>query len=114
MSIYTESELRDLGFAELGYDVRIDTRAALFGTSEMRIGSHVRIDCFAVITAGPAIVDIGSYCHVAPHTYLSGAQGGIILGYGAGVAPFAALYSAVEDYTAGHLTNPMVPSDLRS
>jgi galactoside O-acetyltransferase len=106
-------ELQALGFASLGHDVRIDRRAALFGTGSIHIGSHVRIDCFAVITAGPAVVRLGSYTHVAAHTYLSGAQGGIRLGYGAGIAPFAALYSAVEDYTGGHLTNPSVPVDLR-
>ena len=35
------------------------------------------------------------------------------MGYGAGIAPYAAVYSAVEDYTDGHLTNPSVPEDLR-
>jgi galactoside O-acetyltransferase len=113
VSLYSESELADLGFGSLGSDVRIDRRAALFGCQNIFLGSHVRIDAFAVITAGPAEVHIGSYTHIAPHTYLSGAQGGISIGFGAGVAPFAALYSAVEDYTQGHLTNPSVPADLR-
>lgn len=112
-TVYSEDELADLGFASLGHDVRIDRRAALFGSPSIHIGSHVRIDCFAVVTAGPAEVHIGSYTHIAPHTYLSGSQGGINIGYGAGLAPFAAVYSAVEDYTAGHLTNPSVPPDLR-
>ena len=112
-TVYSDAELAELGFASVGHDVRIDRRAALFGIPSIHVGSHVRIDCFAVITAGPAEVHIGSYTHIAPHTYLSGSQGGIYLGYGAGLAPFAALYSAVEDYTAGHLTNPSVPPDLR-
>jgi galactoside O-acetyltransferase len=112
--LLSRSELEDLGFARLGDDVRIDRRAALFGTEHMHLGSHVRIDAFATVTAGPAPVVIGSYTHVAAHCYLSGAQGGITLGYGAGVAPFGAIYSAVEDYTGGHLTNPSVPEDLRS
>ncbi len=107
-------ELEQLGFASLGHDVRIDRRAALFGPESMHIGSHVRIDSFSVITAGAAEIHLGSYTHIAAHTYLSGAQGGIRVGYGAGIAPFAALYSAVEDYTDGFLTNPSVPLDLRS
>ena len=110
---YGREELERLGFASLGHDVRIDRRAALFGPGSIHIGSHVRIDCFAVITAGASPVELGSYTHVAAHTYLSGAQGGIGLGHGVGIAPFAALYSAVEDYTDGHLTNPSVPADLR-
>ena len=107
------AELRELGFRALGDDVRIDRRAAIFGAPAISIGSHVRIDCFAVITAGPAEVHLGSFTHIAAHTYLSGSQGGIVLGVGTGVAPFAALYSAVEDYSDGHLTNPSVPIDFR-
>jgi galactoside O-acetyltransferase len=109
----TEEELMGLGFSQIGTNVRIDRRAALFGAEHMAIGSFVRIDAFSVITAGPAKVVIGSFTHIAAHTYLSGAQGGITMGYGAGIAPFAALYSAVEDYTSGHLTNPSVPEDMR-
>jgi galactoside O-acetyltransferase len=112
-SNYSVEELHDMGFASVGSDVRIDRRAAIFGTDSIRLGSHVRIDAFAVVTAGPAAVRIGSYTHLAAHTYLSGAQGGIEIGYGAGIAPYAAVYSAVEDYTNGHLTNPSVPEDLR-
>lgn len=114
MSVYSPQELTDFGFASLGHDVRIDRRAAIFGARNIHMGSHVRIDCFAVITAGPADVVIGPYTHIAPHTYVSGAQGGVTLGHGSGLAPFVALYSAVEDYTRGHLTNPTVPGDLRS
>lgn len=113
MSVLTEHELDGLGFMSIGQDVRIDRRAALFGTEYMRLGSHVRIDAYAVLTAGPAILDVGSYCHVAPHSYVSAAQGGVAIGYGSGLAPGVAIYSAVEDYTTGHLTNPCVPPDLR-
>jgi len=35
------------------------------------------------------------------------------VGYGVGISPFVAIYSAVEDYTNGHLTNPSVPENLR-
>lgn len=114
MSVYSQRELIDFGFASLGHDVSIDRRAAIFGATKIHLGSHVRIDCFAVVTAGPAEVVIGSFTHLAPHTYVSGAQGGVTLGYGSGLAPFVALYSAVEDYTKGNLTNPSVPGDLRS
>lgn len=110
---YSDDELHAFGFASIGSDVRIDRRAAIFGAEAISIGSHVRIDCFSVITAGPAAVRIGSYTHVAAHTYLSGAQGGIDVGYGVGISPFVAIFSAVEDYTKGHLTNPCVPEDLR-
>jgi galactoside O-acetyltransferase len=113
VSVYTQEELVALGFASVGSDVRVDRRAAIFGANSIHLGSHVRVDCFAVITAGPATVRISSYTHIAAHTYISGAQGGVEIGYGAGLAPFAAVYSAVEDYTQGYLTNPSVPAQYR-
>lgn len=111
--ILSNQELNELGFRSIGQDVRIDRRAAIFGAPFISLGSHIRIDCFAVITAGPSLVSIGSFSHVAAHTYISGAQGGVVLGYGVGLAPFVALYSAVEDYTSGFLTNPSIPPELR-
>ena len=71
---YSDDELSELGFASIGTDVQIDRRAAIFGASSMHVGSHVRIDCFSVITAGQESVRIGSYTHIAAHTYLSGSS----------------------------------------
>lgn len=113
MSTLTPDEIASLGFAAVGEDVRIDRRAALFGAPFMQLGSHVRIDAYAVLTAGPGLLEIGSYCHIAPHVYVSAAQGGVTLGYGSGLAPGVAVYSAVEDYTGGSLTNPCIPGELR-
>lgn len=111
--LLSPNELEDLGFRSIGDDVRVDRRAAFFGTEFISLGSHVRIDCFAVITAGPARVEIGPYVHISASVYLSGAQGGIRIGHGAGMAPFAAVYSAVEAYSGGRLNSPMVPAELR-
>ena len=110
----TSSEVTRLGFASCGRDVRISADARFFGTEGIHIGDCVRIDAFAIITACPETVEIGSFSHIAACSYLSGAQGGISIGYGCGIAPHSALYSAVEDYTQGHLTNPTIPEDLRA
>lgn len=106
-------ELADAGFAGVGDNVRISRMAQFYGREYIVIGSNVRVDAFAIITAGPSPVVFGSYCHVAAHTYVSGAQGGATLGYGSGLAPFCALYTAVEDYSTGALTSPAIPLDLR-
>lgn len=113
MLLLSSSELQDLGFRSVGADVRVDRRAAFFGAEFISLGSHARVDCFSVITAGPACVEIGPYVHISANTYLSGAQGGMRIGYAAGIAPFVAVYSAVEDYSGGQLNSPMVPAELR-
>lgn len=109
----SEPELRSLGFSAVGTHVQVSRRAVFIGCDHIRIGDGVRIDAFSVITAGPKEVHIGALSHVGAHTYISGAQGGVKIGYASGLAPFCALYSAVEDYTGGALTNPCVPEDFR-
>ena len=109
----SESAVARLGFAHVGEGVLISSRAVFVGAENISIGSMTRIDAFAFISAGPADVRIAAFCHVAANCYLSGAQGGIQIGYGSGLAPFSALYSAVEDYTGGYLTNPTIPTSLR-
>lgn len=101
-------------FKHKGKNVVIDATAKIIGEGEVWIGDNVRIDAYSVITAGPSVVYIGSFTHIASHCYLSGAQGGITLGYGSGIAPHSSLYSAVEDYWSGRLTNPMIPRKFRS
>jgi acetyltransferase-like isoleucine patch superfamily enzyme len=109
----SQLEMDELGFRALGQNVQISLDARFFGRDFISIGSNVRIDSFAVITAGPGVVEIGDYCHVGVSVYISGAQGGVKIGTGVGIAPLAAIYSAVEDYTQGKLTNPTIPSGLR-
>jgi acetyltransferase-like isoleucine patch superfamily enzyme len=108
----TTEELIGVGFAEIGENVLVHETVVLIGVEKMRLGSNIRIDPYCVISAAED-VSIGSYVHVAAHVLLSGG-GGITLGDFAGISHGAKLLSASDDFTAGALTGPTVPADLRN
>lgn len=105
---YTESELSQLGFASCGADVRISRNCAIIGVKNVRIGSHVRIDDYVVISAGSGSLLVGNYVHIAAGAYL-GCAGGITMADFAGISHGAKVYSASDDYSGAALTNPTVP-----
>ncbi|MBP8081114.1 MAG: hypothetical protein KAY12_03060, partial [Arenimonas sp.] len=75
---FTDQELAQLGFAEYGDDVKISRNCAIIGAKNVRIGSHVRIDDYVVISAASGSLDLGSYIHIAAGAYL-GCSGGITM-----------------------------------
>jgi acetyltransferase-like isoleucine patch superfamily enzyme len=99
------------GFAACGEDVRIDGDARLFGAERIWIGSHVRIDAFAVISAGAGGIVIGDHVHIAAHVFMSGAAR-IEIGDFAGLSGRVSVYSSSDDYSGNALTGPTVPDEF--
>jgi acetyltransferase-like isoleucine patch superfamily enzyme len=108
----TTDELIGLGFAEVGDNVLIHETVVLVGVEKMRLGSNIRIDPYCVVSGGEDTL-IGSYVHIAAHVLLSGGAG-ITLHDFAGISHGAKLLSTSDDFTAGVLTGPTVPADLRN
>jgi galactoside O-acetyltransferase len=108
----TSVDPETLGFAACGSDVIIDQGARFFGASHISLGSHVRIDTFAIITAGPRPVVVGDYVHIAAGAYLFGTAG-IELEAFSELSSHAIVYSASDDFTDGYLSNPTVPTRYR-
>jgi dTDP-4-amino-4,6-dideoxy-D-glucose acyltransferase len=113
MASLTGSELQSLGLAAVGDDVHIDESAQVFGAGGVSIGSHVRIDCFTVITTGPGAVTIGDHVHLGVGVCLFGTAG-IEIGDFASLSSHVAVYSTNDDFVGGHLSGPTVPAELRN
>lgn len=105
---FTEQELPQLGFASYGKDVKISRNCAIIGAKNIRIGNHVRIDDYVVISAASGSLELGSYIHIAAGAYL-GCAGGITMADFTGISHGTKVYSASDDYSGGALTNPTVP-----
>jgi galactoside O-acetyltransferase len=88
--------------------VRISRNCAIIGAQNVRIGSHVRIDDYVVISAGSGSLLAGNHVHIAAGAYL-GCAGGITLADFSGISHGAKVYSASDDYSGAALTNPTVP-----
>lgn len=107
----TRAQLRGLGFAAIGDDVRIHPTCVLVGCERMRIGGNVRIDPFCILTISGALT-IGDDVHIAGHVTLAGA-GPIEIGEHANVSHGARLLSSSDDFTGAGIAGPMVPAAYR-
>jgi acetyltransferase-like isoleucine patch superfamily enzyme len=111
--LFSRDDLLTLGLAAVGDDVHIDRSVRFFGAEHIRIGNRVRIDCFALLSAGNGGIVIGDNIHLAAGCYLFGSGGAITLEDFAGLSARVAVYTASDDYTEGFLTNPTVPDEFR-
>lgn len=109
----TRDELLDLGLGAVGEDVQIDATVVLYGADRISIGSHVRIDAGAVLSAGEGGIVIGDHVHISVRVFMTGAAK-IELRSFAGVSAGSAIFSSNDDYHGGWLTGPTVPDDLRN
>lgn len=108
----THGQLKSVGFAAIGSDVLIDASVVIYGAEYISVGSHVRIDAFSDLSAGPGELIIGDHVHLAAAVHIFAAAGVTIASF-AGLASGASVYSVSDKYSGGALTNPTVPADLR-
>lgn len=107
-----ESELLEL-FASVGHDVRIHKSCIVIGGKQIHIGSHVRVDCFSLLSAGEQGITIGDHVHIGVGVCLFGSGGRIKIDDFVGISARSLLYTATDDYVGGHLTGPTVPDKFR-
>ena len=109
----TEDELRGVGFQRLGRNVLVDQTALFFGAENIVVGSHVRIDAGALLSAGRGGIAIGSHVHIAAMARIFAPDAAVTLSDFVGLSSGVAVYSSSDSYTTGALTNPTVPTELR-
>ena len=106
---FETSELREMGFAAVGNEVRVSKRVEIPDPSRIWLGSHVRIDAFVTITIGSSgFVRVGSYTHIADRVRLVGSDG-IVVGNYVGLASNVNILSMSDDYSGSYLVGPMAP-----
>jgi acetyltransferase-like isoleucine patch superfamily enzyme len=109
----TREELLGVGLGSVGEDVCIDASAIFYGAERISLGSHVRIDAGAVLSAGDGGIVIGDHVHISVRVFMTGAAK-IELRDFAGVSAGSAIFSSNDDYRGGWLTGPTIPEDLRN
>ncbi|UXL11577.1 acyltransferase [Enterobacter cloacae] len=111
MAILTREEIEQIGFASVGNNVFISTKASFYGTSKIHIGNNVRIDDFCVISAGEGGVYIGNYIHIAVYSSLIGSGRITLMDY-SNISSRVSIYSSNDDYSGNYMSNPMVPTEF--
>lgn len=107
-SFYTQDELKDLGFKQLGDSVFISRNATFYGVENMIIGSHVRIDDFCILSGN---INLGSYIHISAFCALYGSFGIEMENY-TGLSPRCSVFSATDDFSGDYLISPMVNKEF--
>ena len=72
MAYLSQKELELIGFAKIGDHVRISDKASIYNPSKISLGSYVRIDDFALLSAGEEGIVLGSYIHISCYATLIG------------------------------------------
>jgi galactoside O-acetyltransferase len=108
MSFHSSDALRDMGFLSVGENVRVSTKASIYGASRISLGANSRIDDFCVLSAGEGGIYIGRNIHIAVMCSLIG-KGRIELHDFSGLSNRVSIYSSSDDYSGEYMTNPTVP-----
>ncbi|MFT4144621.1 MAG: acyltransferase [Mobilitalea sp.] len=107
-SFYSEDELKEIGFAQIGTNVLISKKTSFYGTDKMTIGSNVRIDDYCVLSGK---IDIGNYVHIAVFNAIFGGVDGIVFEDYSGISSRCAIYATTDDYSGEFMTNPTIPPE---
>lgn len=106
---YTEVDLKDAGFKSIGKNVSIAKNCTIIGLPNISIGDNVRIDGYcSIIASGAAYLNLGSFIHIGGYCALFAGRG-IIMNDFSGLSQGVRIYSATDDYSGQHLTNPTIP-----
>lgn len=105
-SFYSQEELAQIGFAQLGEHVCISRKCSIYGAGGMRIGSHVRIDDFCILSGR---IEIGDFIHIAAYSAVYGGKEGVTIRDFANISSRVCIYALSDDYSGKSMTNPMVP-----
>jgi acetyltransferase-like isoleucine patch superfamily enzyme len=103
-SFLSLDEIKNLGFASFGSNLKISRKASFYNPEKIRIGNNVRIDDFCILSGQ---ITIGSFVHISAFCGLYGKLG-IEIGDYSGISPRSLVFSAMDDFSGEYLINPMV------
>ncbi|WP_104763729.1 acyltransferase [Helicobacter aurati] len=110
-SFYSREELLHLGLQEYGENVLISRKASLYNVSDIRIGSHVRIDDFVILSGK---ITIHNFVHIGAFSVLIGGNEGIEIQDFTGVSLGCKILSSSDDFSGNTLSNPMIPKEFKN
>lgn len=111
MSFHSPDALREMGFLSVGENVKVSTKASVYGASRISLGAQSRIDDFCELSAGEGGIYIGRNVHIAVMCSLIG-KARIELHNFAGLSSRVSIYSSSDDYSGESMTNPTVPEEF--
>lgn len=110
-SFFLETELHEIGFFEVGTNVKISRKASIYGAENISIGNNVRIDDFCILSGK---ITIRNNIHVAAYSALFGGNVGIVLEDFVNLSSRISIYAISDDYSGESMTNPTIPDKFKN
>jgi galactoside O-acetyltransferase len=110
MAYLSAEELQEIGFKDLGVNVKISTKASIYNPELIEIGDNSRIDDFVSISGK---VSLGKNVHLAVGCNLAGGILGISIGDFCGLSYGVQVFTRVDDYSGLTLSNPTVDNKFK-
>lgn len=111
MAWLTDREITAMGFACVGTNVLLSNKASYYNCQNIRLGNHVRIDDFCVLSAGAGGIEMGSHIHLAVYCSIIG-NGKVTLDDFSGLSSRVSIYSSSDDNSGKAMTNPTLPEEF--
>lgn len=111
MAFLTAPQVEQMGFKSVGKDVLISEKASIYNPQFIELGNEVRIDDFAILSAGPNGFALGNYVHIACNASLIG-KGRIEISDFSGLSGRAIVYSSNDDYSGNFMMGPILPPEF--
>lgn len=109
----SRDEISQIGLASYGTDVSIDRTVIFINPGAITLGRNVRIDAYALLSAGSAGIHIGNYIHISFGASIFGGGGQVLLEDFVNISGRVSIYTASDDPVESHLVGPCVPDRFR-
>lgn len=110
---YTLEELISSGIT-VGENVTVSSDVIFHNPENITIGDNTRIDSQCLINAGSNNkIIIGKNVHISAGCYYYGGGGDIIIEDFAGTSSRVTIFTSIDDFVEGYMTNPMVDIKYR-
>ena len=110
MAYLSAEELQQIGFKDLGINVKVSTKASIYNPELIEIGDDSRIDDFVSISGK---VSLGKNVHLAVGCNLAGGSLGISIGDFCGLSYGVQVFTRIDDYSGLTLSNPTVNNEFK-
>lgn len=101
MAYLSTQQLKSLNFASLGDHVYISDKASIYNPSKISLGSYVRIDDYAMISAGDGGIEFGNFIHIACYACIIG-HAKITFNDLCGISIRATILSSTSDFSGDY------------
>lgn len=109
-NFYTRDELDGMGLGKIGKDVLLSRKCSIYGAKNIRLGNHIRIDDYSILSGN---ICIGDYVHISAGVYLFAGETGIDIGDYVAISSHSSVYAVSDDYLGNAMCNPTIPEQYR-